>query len=286
MNDSVEEVHVAVGHFPFVALVLVILTAVALPHIVRIVRSIQPAEAFVRVHWTIAHVVIVALAMIGTPFVVSLVFPLPREGLGLLLWSSTTMLVPVALAVHYAYRLDPRRLGAIGLRSGAFFTSPIAGVVAFVLTLPGLMALAFVWMWVLSQIGFEVEEQLIVRELASLVGGERWIAAALGVLVQPFFEELLFRGFLQPVLVQKLRPSVGIALTSILFAGLHGGTAFAPIFALSCLLGFVMMHTQRLHAAWAVHALFNGLQFLAMYAFPEVIKHAAPPGGLVQLLTR
>jgi membrane protease YdiL (CAAX protease family) len=59
--------------------------------------------------------------------------------------------------------------------------------------------------------------------------------------------------------------SYGVAATSIVFASLHGTGAFLPIFALSLVLGGVMLRTQRIFASWSVHALHNGLMFLLIY---------------------
>jgi membrane protease YdiL (CAAX protease family) len=47
------------------------------------------------------------------------------------------------------------------------------------------------------------------------------------------------------------------------FAALHGTEGIVPIFALSLLLGAIMLRTQRLTAAWAVHAAYNALVILA-----------------------
>lgn len=286
MNVPDEEARIAVEGFPWFATAVALLTLAAIRHIALIVRTITPAEVQERVHWRWPHAVIVALAVILTPAIVTRFVEVPEDGAGLLVLSAGTMLVPVLLVLYIAFSEDPRRLAALGLRAGHAFSSLVAGVVALLVTLPGVLALGFVWVWFLGKSGVEVEEQWIVRSLRSLDGGERWLAVVLGALVQPFFEELLFRGFLQPLLVQKLRPAAGIALTSVVFAALHGASAFLPIFALSCLLGYVMMHTQRLCAAWAAHAVFNGLQFLVMYVLPEWVEHGTKPGGLLQSFTR
>ena len=42
---------------------------------------------------------------------------------------------------------------------------------------------------------------------------------------------------------------------------LHDPSAFLPIFALSLLLGAIMLRTQRLLAVWVVHGLHNALSF-------------------------
>lgn len=286
MNVPDEGVRVAVEHFPWFAGIVVVLTLLSLPHIAQIVRTITPAAEPERVHWRIRHALLVALALIVTQGVAMRTWYRPDDGAGLLILSSATMFVPVLLVLYVAWTQDPRRLAALGLQPGHALTAPIAGVVALFVALPGILALGFLWIWLLGRADVEVHEQLIVQSMRSIVGGERWVVIVLGALVQPFFEEVLFRGFLQPLLVQQLRPAAGIALTSAVFAGLHGVSPFLPIFALSCVLGYVMMRTQRLHAAWAAHALFNGLQFLVMYALPDWVEQGTHPGGLLQSFTR
>src|SRR5262249_54711405 len=102
----------------------------------------------------------------------------------------------------------------------------------------------------------------------------------IGALLMPLFEEALFRGMLQPVLVQYLRPAAGIVVTSILFGAMHGLDAFLPIFALSLLLGWIRHRTQRLSAAWAVHALHNAGQFVMLFSLPDLIERAEKAGSL------
>jgi membrane protease YdiL (CAAX protease family) len=47
---------------------------------------------------------------------------------------------------------------------------------------------------------------------------------------------------------------------------------------LSLLLGWIRHRTQRLSAAWAVHALHNGGQFVMLFAFPEMFDRAGKAG--------
>jgi len=107
----------------------------------------------------------------------------------------------------------------------------------------------------------------------------------LGTLVVTFFEELIFRGFLQPFLVQNFRDVGGVVLTSLIFALLHGGVAFGPIFALSLLLGGVALRTRRLWASWAMHAAHNGLMLALFLYDPELAgQPAKDAAGLLGLL--
>jgi hypothetical protein len=91
----------------------------------------------------------------------------------------------------------------------------------------------------------------------------------------PFVEELFFRGFLQPLLVQNFRDKGGVVLTAAIFGALHGASSFLPIFGLALVLGGVMLRTQRLMAAWAIHALHNGLQIGLILLFGDLVEGGA-----------
>ena len=83
--------------------------------------------------------------------------------------------------------------------------------------------------------------------------------------------ELLFRGFLLPVLVRYLGTAWGIVGTSLLFGILHGVDFVVPITGLALLLGWVRLRTGRLAAAWTVHALHNGVTVVFLIFWPETL---------------
>ena len=95
------------------------------------------------------------------------------------------------------------------------------------------------------------------------------IAVALfGITVGPMVEELLFRGFLQPVLTSAMGVFPGILLTSVLFGALHL-TQNAFIWqsgVLIMLVGFVLGTVRHLsgstRASTIVHIAYNSLPFL------------------------
>jgi len=265
------------------ALIIVVLSALTLPIVARLVRAIAPIDEEARVSWRFGHILILAAVFVASMEVVPALVPLPREGAWLLVLSSLAMLPSIAVATGFAWGVDPTRLRALGFRSGHFFTSASAGMVAYVILILGLGALALAWQWILARFGVGEVEQDVITALKKLQGSQRILAVVFGVAVQPFLEEYLFRGFLQPYFVQHLRAAAGIAVTSALFAILHGVGAFVPIFALSCLLGYVMMKTHRLHAVWLIHAVHNGIQFLFLYVIKEPFPHAESSGGLLQL---
>lgn len=178
----------------------------------------------------------------------------------LLAWQCVVFGPPCALVLLFARRLDPDGVRCLGLRVSRLGRALAAGLLAYVAFLPGFYALMLVWPYLLERFGASYEPQPFQDMFLSASGFEFWSGVALAVLVLPFFEELLFRAFLQPLLVQNFRDAGGVVLTALIFAALHGQGAFLPIFGLALLLGFLMLRTQRLLAVWSVHALHNGLQ--------------------------
>ena len=94
--------------------------------------------------------------------------------------------------------------------------------------------------------------------------------ALFGVTLGPMIEELLFRGFLQPVLVDSMGALPGILVTSILFGAMHLGQN-ANIWqsgVLITLVGFVLgvvRHVSGSTRASAVtHISYNALPFLTL----------------------
>jgi membrane protease YdiL (CAAX protease family) len=163
-----------------------------------------------------------------------------------------------ALIAEIARRMDPEGVRSLGLWRGGHARAAGAGVVAYLLCLPAILALALLWPWVYQRLGGELVAQPFFDVMARTDGATLVLLVLVLVALQPLFEELIFRCFLQPLLVQNLGDRGGVAVTSLGFALLHGPGFFLPIFALSLLLGALKLRTQRLSASWAVHALHNG----------------------------
>lgn len=88
-----------------------------------------------------------------------------------------------------------------------------------------------------------------------------------GTLIGPIFEELVFRGFLQPLLTRTMGPWLAIVLTSIPFALLHGpgfGWAWQSIVIVGMagmLMGYVRYRTGSTAAAALIHVGYNSTLF-------------------------
>ncbi len=100
----------------------------------------------------------------------------------------------------------------------------------------------------------------------------RVVVGLFSVTVGPMVEELLFRGLLQPVLVNVSGVFPGILLTAVLFGALHLpqydyiwqlGVALVIV---GFVLGTVRHVTGSTKASTIVHIAFNSLPFLALMA--------------------
>jgi membrane protease YdiL (CAAX protease family) len=86
------------------------------------------------------------------------------------------------------------------------------------------------------------------------------IAIAISTIVlAPMFEEVFFRGLLQSMLRNYLRPWPAILLASTLFMMMHWGVwhTWPALFALSLVLGYNYERCGRLWPAILIHALNN-----------------------------
>ena len=94
--------------------------------------------------------------------------------------------------------------------------------------------------------------------------------AVMAAALAPFFEELFFRGFLQPLLTRTFGLVFGILLTAALFGSLHAveysfiWQYVVAIGLLGVVLGFVRARTNSIVPTTIMHGCFNGLQVIAL----------------------
>ena len=268
-----------------IGLVLAASALALAPLIVLIARRIFPGTETAVRRWGFLDAGAVLVCIVAALPLASRLFPI-AEGQNPLVPALARMAcglgVGCVVAGLIARRNEPEGLRALGFPRGRLFDAAVAGVTSYLLFLPGIVGLMLAWTWILRQIDPSAGSQPAVRWALELEPGNRWPAVVLGVLVVPFLEELLFRGFLQPLLVRTLRERAGLVLTALCFALLHGAVAGVPIFALALLLGGVMLRTQRIAATWCVHALHNALVFATLFWFPKAV-HTLQGQGLLSI---
>jgi membrane protease YdiL (CAAX protease family) len=244
-----------------------------------LLRRIYPERVVFFARWRFLHLLqAVLLGALGTLVAGAYLHrgsrqPQFLESLGA---SAAVMATVVLLVAALARRFDPEGPRSLGLRAGGNLRAALGGLLCYLLLLPTLAGLGLLWPYLWERLGGQFEPQAVALGLLDVPREQLWIAAILAVAVVPFMEELLFRGFLQPLLVQNLGDRGGVAVTAALFAALHGGSAFLPIFGLALVLGGVMLRTQRLGAVFAIHALHNGLMFWGLVNL-ESMRQLVPP---------
>jgi uncharacterized protein len=114
------------------------------------------------------------------------------------------------------------------------------------------------------------EEQMPIRALrtsVSLAGSITFGAAA--ILLVPIAEEGLFRGILYPAIKQTGHPRLALWGSALLFATVHLNLViFVPLLLLGLVFAVLYEHTNNLLAPITAHALFNTLNFVALY-YPQ-----------------
>lgn len=96
------------------------------------------------------------------------------------------------------------------------------------------------------------------------------VVAFLAVIAAPFFEELFFRGFLQPLFSRTLGTAAGILVTAVLFGTLHGpeySWAWQYAVAISiagAVFGWVRARANSIVPATVMHGCFNAVQVIAL----------------------
>lgn len=86
-------------------------------------------------------------------------------------------------------------------------------------------------------------------------------------LLPAMFEEMLFRGSLQPIIINICRNAfAGILITSILFSALHGSYyGFLPRLALGIILGYIYYYSKNIWLNMLMHFLNNAVGVTQLY---------------------
>jgi len=105
------------------------------------------------------------------------------------------------------------------------------------------------------------------------------LIAAFGVTLGPLSEELVFRGFLQPLLVRSLGAVAGILAASIPFGLLHFqeyGDSWPHVLLIAvagAAFGVMRHATGSTRASTIMHASYNGLLFMGLLAQRKELPH-------------
>ena len=171
------------------------------------------------------------------------------------------------VAVRLAQRRIPWR-AAFGLEGRGAGRRLALGAGLYLASLPLVMGCAFLWRELLLRMGVNPEAQPVVELMA---GAHPWALRAyliaLGTLVAPVAEEVLFRGIALPLLAKRFGAGAAVLLTALVFASLHFNAAsFGPLLLLGLVLALAYVYSGSLWTPIALHSLFNGVNIALLYA--------------------
>lgn len=165
------------------------------------------------------------------------------------------------------------------------FNSAISGKQAFILV--GIVIIALVLSAVLSGLneliplsksaeayfkGLEDEYNKEVFAIANMKTTRDYILSVIIIALLPaLFEEMLFRGALQPVMINITKNAfAGIFITSILFSALHVSFyGFLSRLALGLILGYIFYYSKNLWLSVIFHFLNNAIGITQLYVMSK-----------------
>jgi len=231
--------------------------------------------------WGVVDVAVALAAFLATTVTVALVLSpwMPREGSPRLWFGPTVTSVGGAAAAGVILILLRRRYGLwprdVGLK---LWPRPMDLAIAIAL----MAAVVAVWMpmgsffdWLRERANAPKELQKVVQQVRTAQESQDLLSlivmAGSALFVAPFWEELAFRGFLQPWLRGLLGPAGGIVVTTVLFSAIHeplSRFARVPVmmFPLALALSYARERTGRLTPCILLHVLNNALTVAVVLA--------------------
>ena len=160
---------------------------------------------------------------------------------------------------------------AFGLRWLSWRQGLVAVIVTLALVLPAIYAAQWIGY---SLCGPETDPQPIVSFLMEHQSlRDRLSVILIAVVAAPLTEELIFRGCLYGILRQIGGKFLAIAVSSLLFALIHGHIpSLAGLVILSVGLSLLYEKTGSLWAPILLHAAFNGLSIYGTLQWPDLMK--------------
>ena len=213
-------------------------SAIALvPLALSFARRIAPRQGVFFARWGFSHVAFLLLSGVVLLGLGPLVIPGDVSSTTISL-ARTVLLMGglAAIVLGLARKLHPEGIGALGFARGGNVRAIVAGVVAFALVWPALFGVMMLWPDLARVLELETGVQPVLEGILALEGAALVGALVFAILIGPLFEELIFRGFLQPLLVQNFRETGGIVICALFFALLHGTQVLLPLFLFSLLL--------------------------------------------------
>ncbi|GJQ59874.1 MAG: CAAX amino protease [Candidatus Scalindua sp.] len=165
-------------------------------------------------------------------------------------------------------------LRSVGLTIDNWKTDVWLGLKHYIVILPVIIFVSYAVNFISELFGISPDNQEIITKLLQEESVPVLVFMVFfGTLAAPIVEEILFRGFLQPV----IRPTVGKTKTIIISGGLFAlvhlnAHVFFQIFILGLLLAYLFELTKSLIAPMTVHLLHNSITFVFLLSYKQFLK--------------
>lgn len=113
------------------------------------------------------------------------------------------------------------------------------------------------------------KEMLVIANMKTL---QDYIISLIMIALLPaIFEEMLFRGALQPIMINLTKNAfIGIFITSILFSAMHVSYyGFLPRVALGLMIGYIFYYSKNLWLSSITHFFYNAFGVTQLYALSK-----------------
>ena len=156
---------------------------------------------------------------------------------------------PVFTSLGWRRTVSDKTLAWIGL--GGLILSPVVSGIASLAHTP--------------EVHLEALDQLQKQPVILAIFG------VMAVTIAPLFEEMLFRGFMQPLFCRSLGVLPGIVLTGVLFGALHGPEYqmvwqyVAAISLVGIAFGIVRYRTNSIIPSTVMHACYNSIAAVGIF---------------------
>ncbi len=115
------------------------------------------------------------------------------------------------------------------------------------------------WLAVLGHVSpFREIHQASIENGSIIADLRKWHLVILAVAAAPLVEEFLFRGYVLRIMLHTWPRNTAVFASALLFAILHPGLSFPPVFVLGLATAWLYSRSQRLWPGILLHAAYNG----------------------------
>jgi membrane protease YdiL (CAAX protease family) len=180
--------------------------------------------------------------------------------------ASASAFIPGAVVALFLARLMSQSAASAGLKPTK--TDLPLGAAGFALTVPVIVAANWAGGKIYTQITGDTVAKISHSTLSSIAEHKddpwTWGTAGIAIIVAPILEELVYRGFLQSMILRLTGiPGLAVLISSTLFTAMHWSAvnqswpSLVPIAALSLGCGIAMERCKRIGVPIVMHMLFN-----------------------------